>query len=208
MAAFYPLLPGNATQLERLAAQALAEIQRVPVPLRTLCDPDTCPTKLLPYLAWAFSVDRWDSAWPESAKRSAIRASYFIHSRKGTIGALRRVVEPLGYLIEVVEWWQQTPAGVPGTFALKVGVLDTGITDEMYDELSWLIDDAKPLSRHLIGLAISLEVQGRVPVTAAHYDGDTLTVYPYLSEAIEVTGTLGMPGREHTIDTVSVYPWQ
>lgn len=203
-----PLLPGNATLLERLAAQALADIQRVPIPLRQLVDPNTCPATLLPYLAWAFSVDRWDSAWPEAAKRAAIRSAYFIHSRKGTIGALRRVVEPLGYLIEVREWWQLAPAGVPGTFALVVGVLDSGITDEMYAELSWLIDDAKPLTRHLVGLDISLEVQGHVPVSAAHYDGDTLTVYPYIPETIEVIGSVSMPGREHTIDTVSVYPWQ
>ncbi|MGI0433872.1 phage tail protein I [Pseudomonas aeruginosa] len=40
-------------------------------------------------------------AWPESARRGAIRSAFFIHSRKGTIGALRRVVEPLGTLIEV-----------------------------------------------------------------------------------------------------------
>jgi phage protein D len=42
----------------------------------------------------------------------------------------------------VVEWWQLNPTGIPGTFALKVGVLDTGITDQMYQELSALIDDA------------------------------------------------------------------
>ncbi|WP_256671212.1 phage tail protein I [Pseudomonas gelidaquae] len=154
------LLPGNATPLERQAAQALAQIQRVPIPLRQLCNPDTCPLALLPYLAWAFSVDRWDSKWTEAAKRSAIRSSHFIHSRKGTIGALRRVVEPLGYLIEVLEWWQTTPLGVPGTFAIKVGVLETGITEEMYQELTWLIDDARPVTRHLTGLAISLETTG------------------------------------------------
>lgn len=202
------LLPGNATELERLAAQALAQIERVPVPLRTLWNPDTCPLAFLPYLAWAFSVDRWSQAWPESAKRAAIKAAYFIHAHKGTIGALRRVVEPLGYLIEVQEWWQEVPSGTPGTFRLVVGVLDTGITDEMYTELNWLIDDAKPLTRHLVGLAINLETQGRVSIAAGHYDGDILTVYPYLPDEIEVIGTLSLPGREHTIDTMSVYPWQ
>ena len=136
------LLPPNATELERLAAEALAQLQRVPVPLRELWNSDTCPAELLPYLAWAFSVDRWSSAWPERAKRDAIRAAYFIHAHKGTIGALRRVVEPLGYLIEVREWWEEGPLGVPGTFRLLVGVLDTGITEAMYQELTWLIDDA------------------------------------------------------------------
>jgi phage tail P2-like protein len=200
------LLPSNATELERLAAQALAQIERVPVPLRELWNPDTCPVELLPYLAWAFSVDRWSSAWPESAKRAAIKAAFFIHAHKGTIGALRRVVEPLGYLIEVLEWWEKTPTGVPGTFELLVGVLDTGITEEMYLELERLIDDAKPVSRHLTGLAISLESSGSLRHGIALYEGDELTVYPPELRDIEVTGHLGTGGREHSIDTLDVYP--
>lgn len=201
------LLPGNATALERNAAQALAQIERVPVPLRELWNPDTCPVALLPYLAWAFSVDRWSSAWPESAKRAAINAAYFIHAHKGTIGALRRVVEPLGYLIEVQEWWEEVPLGVPGTFRLLVGVLDTGITEDMYSELGFLIDDAKPVSRHLLGLAISLEVRGNSYLGVAAVDGETLTVYPYAPGPIEVSSpALLFGGAEHSIDTMSVYP--
>lgn len=201
------LLPPNASELEQLAAEALAQIERVPVPLRQLWNPDTCPAELLPYLAWAFSVDRWSQAWPVSAKRAAIRAAYFIHAHKGTIGALRRVVEPLGYLIEVHEWWEEVPLGVPGTFRLLIGVLDTGITEEMYQELAWLIDDAKPLTRHLIGLAIGLEVRGTAYIGAAAMDGEILTVYPYAHGPIEVSSSaLLFAGAEHSIDTMSVYP--
>lgn len=199
------LLPGNSTLLERQAAQALAQIQRVPIPLRQLCNPDTCPLEILPYLAWAFSVDRWDSKWTEAAKRSAIRSSHFIHSRKGTIGALRRVVEPLGYLIEVLEWWQTNPLGVPGTFAIKVGVLETGITEEMYLELTWLIDDAKPLTRHMTGLAISLESTGKMFIGACVYEGDELSVYPPTQRDIDVSGVIRIGGREHHIDTMDIY---
>ena len=200
------LLPRNGSQLERLAAEALAQIQRTPIPLRLLWNPMQCPVEFLPYLAWAFSVDRWDSKWTEATKRAAIRASYYIHSRKGTIGALRRVVEPLGYLIEVMEWWQTIPEGVPGTFALKVGVLETGITDEMYQELTFLIDDAKPRGRHLTGLAISLETTGGLYIGAAIYEGDEITVYPPTQRDIEVTGVVGRGGRDHTIDTLDVFP--
>ena len=199
------LLPGNATELERLAAEALAQIELVPVPLRDLWSPDTCPAALLPYLAWAFSVDRWDSNWTEATKRAAIRSSRYIHAHKGTIGALRRVVEPLGYLIEVVEWWQTVPEGVPGTFALKVGVLDTGITEEMYLELTWLIDDAKPLTRPLTGLAISLESTGTVFIGACVYEGDELSVYPPTQRDIDVSGMNRIGGREHHIDTMDIY---
>ncbi|WP_455928907.1 phage tail protein I [Pseudomonas fluorescens] len=200
------LLPGNSTLLERNAAQALAHIQRVPIPLRQLCNPDTCPLPALPYLAWAFSVDRWDSNWSEATKRAAIRSSRYIHAHKGTIGALRRVVEPLGYLIEVMEWWQTVPEGVPATFALKVGVLDTGITEEMYEELSWLIDDAKPLTRHITGLAISLTSGGTLHVGAGVYEGDETNVYPPAQDDIDVVGLIGVSGREHSIDTLDVYP--
>ncbi|MDP9780967.1 phage tail protein I [Pseudomonas fluorescens] len=201
-----PLLPSNSTPLERQAAQALAQIQRVPIPLRTLYNPDLCPLPLLPYLAWAFSVDRWDSKWTEAAKRAAIRSAYYIHSRKGTIGSLRRVVEPLGYLIEIIEWWQTVPVGPRATFKLKVGVLDTGITEEMYQELTWLIDDARPLTRHLTGLAISLETTGSVHIGACITEGDEIDIYPPTQRDIEITGYIHQGGREHQIDTMDIYP--
>jgi phage tail P2-like protein len=197
------LLPSNSTQLERALEATFYE--RTIVPLRTLYNADTCPVHLLPHLAWAWSVDRWDYRWPEATKRAAIKASFYIHAHKGTIGALRRVVEPLGYLIEIVEWFKTVPKGVPGTFALKVGVLDTGITEEMYQELERLIDDAKPVTRHLTGLAISLETQGNLNISVTLYEGDEIDVYPPLMRDIEVTGRFGVVGREHSIDTLDVY---
>ncbi|VVN89396.1 hypothetical protein PS706_01780 [Pseudomonas fluorescens] len=198
------LLPLNSTQLERAIEAALAE--KTEIPLRTLYNPDTCPAHLLPWLAWTWSVDRWDNKWSEAVKRSAIRSAFYVHAYKGTIGALRRVVEPLGYLIEVLEWWQTSPKGIPGTFALKVGVLDTGITEEMYLELERLIDDAKPVSRPLTGLAISLEAQGAIHIGVALYEGDVIDVYPPVQRDIEVTAYIGVVGREHSIDTLDVYP--
>ena len=118
---------------------------------------------------------------------------------------MRRVVEPLGYLIEIIEWFNTVPEGVPGTFALKVGVLDTGITEEMYQELTALIDDAKPVSRHLIGLAISLETTGRMYLSASVSEGDEIDVYPPVPRDIEVSGVIGRGGRETTFDTLDVY---
>lgn len=197
------LLPINSTQLERAIEAATDEV--TDVPLRTLYNPDTCPTHLLHQLAWAWSVDRWDNKWSEAVKRSVIRSAFYVHAHKGTIGALRRVVEPLGYLIEIIEWFNTVPEGTPGTFALKVGVLDSGITEEMYQELERLIDDAKPVSRHLTGLAISLETEGSLNIAVALYEGDEIDVYPPVMRDIEVTGSFGVVGREHSIDTLDVY---
>lgn len=197
------LLPLNSTPLER--AVEAASVEDLQIALRTLYNPDTCPAHLLYQLAWAWSVDRWDEKWSEAVKRSVIRSAFYIHAHKGTIGALRRVVEPFGYLIEVIEWFQTVPEGVPGTFALKVGVSEEGISEETYRELSWLIDDARPVSRHMTGLAISLETVGAVYLGAALYDGDELDIYPPAPSDIEVTGSIGRGGREHTIDYLDIY---
>lgn len=196
------LLPLNRTPLE--AAIEAAGTEDLATMLRQLYTPDTCPAGLLYLLAWAWSVDRWDDRWSEAVKRSVIRSSFYIHAHKGTIGALRRVVEPFGYLIEVTEWWQTVPEGVPGTFALKVGVADEGISEETYQELTWLIDDARPVSRHMTGLAISLETAGAMYLASSVYDGDELDVYPPQSVDLEVTGEIGRGGRDHTIDYLEV----
>ncbi len=80
------------------------------MPLRDLWNPATCPVSFLPYLAWAFSVDRWDEGWTESVKRQVVKDAFYIHQHKGTTSAVRRVVEPFGFLIRIIEWWQ-TGAG-------------------------------------------------------------------------------------------------
>ncbi|UVL57542.1 phage tail protein I [Pseudomonas sp. B21-035] len=197
------LLPLNSTDLEQ--AIEAAGFETTDVPLRTLYNPDTCPAHLLHQLAWAWSVDRWDETWPEAIKRSVIRSAFYVHAHKGTIGALRRVVEPLGYLIEVQEWWQTVPQGVPGTFALQVGVLENGISEQMYLELTRLIDDAKPVSRHLTGLAITLASSGYLRLGISLSEGDEIDIYPPTSHDIEVSGSYGLVGREQQIETLDVY---
>lgn len=170
------LLPVGSSVLEVAAAQACAELARIPVPVRDLWNPAICPITLLPYLAWAFSVDHWDEGWPESVKRNVVTSAFYLHRHKGTLGAVRRVVEPLGYLIKVLEWWQSNDP--PGTFRLDIGVLETGITEAMYQEMERMIADAKPVSRHLIGLNIVQDVNGQIYTGVGTFDGDTLTVYP------------------------------
>ncbi len=131
---------------------------------------------LLPYLAWAFSVDRWDRNWPEETKRQVIRDAWLTHRHKGTISALRRAIEPLGYLIRVSEWWEF--GGEPGTFTVEVGTLDSGVTEEMYLEMERLIADARPVSRHMTGLNIIQEIPGDIFAAAATHDGEVITIYP------------------------------
>ncbi len=199
------LLPPNSSPLDRrlsitcsaaedLSTEVIVDAVRVP----------TAREDFLPYLAWEASVDRWSDDWSDATKRKVIEDSFFVHKHKGTIGSLRRVVEPFGFLLRVVEWYELEPPAKRGTFKLDIGVSEKGISDEVYAELVRLIDETKPVSRHLTGLAITILAQAESYMGCAAYLGDELTVYPPTTEDITVT-TLGTPvGGIHLIDIITV----
>ncbi|MEW5221669.1 phage tail protein I [Klebsiella michiganensis] len=170
------LLPPGSSALERRLAQACSGINDLSVPLRDLWNPDSCPVKFLPYLAWAFSVDSWDENWSEEEKRSVIGEAFWLHQRKGTVAAIRRVIEKIGYSMSITEWWEV--ADPAGTFRLEVDVNDIGITTRMLDELTRLIDDAKPVSRHMAQMNISVKVSGDIYIGAALCCGEIISIYP------------------------------
>ncbi|MDW7736295.1 phage tail protein I [Serratia marcescens] len=170
------LLPPGSSQLERRAAEACAGISDLSVPLRDLWNPARCPVKFLPYLAWAFSVDRWDEKWTAAEKRKAVTDAFYIHRRKGTVAAIRRVIEAMGFSMSIAEWWEV--ADPRGTFRLTIDVNDVGITDEIVRELERLIGDARPVSRHIAGLNIKTVTRGKIYSAVASYCGEILTVYP------------------------------
>ncbi|MFO2427806.1 phage tail protein I [Pseudomonas aeruginosa] len=171
------LLPPNRSSLERSLGDVLPA--ELPVPLRELNDPARCEAALLPYLAWTRSVDRWGPDWSGEAKRNAVATSFVLHQRKGTLTALRQVVEPIGALSEVTEWWQRSPLGVPGTFEITVDVSDRGIDEGTVLELERLLDDVRPVSRHLTRLDLRITPVIRSRHGLAVTDGDTLEIFPW-----------------------------
>ncbi|CAH3362592.1 TPA: phage tail protein I [Klebsiella pneumoniae] len=170
------LLPPGSSALERKLAQACSGISDLNVPLRDLWNPWKCPVKFLPYLAWAFSVDRWEESWSEEEKRREVSEAFWSHQRKGTAAAIRRVVERLGYSMSIEEWWQV--ADPAGTFRMDIDLNDVGITETMVRELERLIGDAKPASRHIAQLTLAARTQGAAFTGAAVFDGDEVSVYP------------------------------
>lgn len=91
------LLPPNSTPLERAVDRSMAARHAaLPALVPSLWNADTCPAALLPYLAWAVSVDEWDEGWSVDKKRAAIREAPEIHRRKGTPSAIRRALTALG----------------------------------------------------------------------------------------------------------------
>ncbi|MGQ5746345.1 phage tail protein I [Serratia marcescens] len=170
------LLPPSAGAWMRHTETATARLSAITVALRTLWTPTACPVELLPYLAWALSVDRWDKNWPAVRKVAAIQKSYWLHRRKGTRGAVRRVAEEMGFSATFAEWFDFN--GSPGTFRLEVDINEIGLTEKTLSELNRLINDAKPVSRHLAELNIAIKVKGDIHIGAMIYTGEIINVYP------------------------------
>lgn len=146
------LLPPNSTKLERAIESALADrIDGIDLPIDRLWRAESCPAYLLPWLAWAMSVDVWDDAWSEATKRKVVAASFDVHRRKGTVGAVRRSLEALGIEIAVSEWFEYD--GAPHTFRLDASgesLIANGlpVSAKLAEIVSLQIDHVKPARAH------------------------------------------------------------
>jgi hypothetical protein len=79
------ILAPNATEYERTLASQVDRLLDLNIPLRLLWNPWECPEHLLPYLAWALSIDLWDSSWPVTKRRSVVANAVKHHRMKGTL---------------------------------------------------------------------------------------------------------------------------
>ena len=157
------LLPINASAQERGLEAASARLADVPVPLRSLWDPARCPVALLPWLAWALSVDTWSPDWPEPVKRARIARAIEIQRKKGTLAGIRAVVAVFGGAVSITEWWQKTPRGTPHTFEinLQLGQIDGApAAAELIEDVITEIRRAKPARSHFEFL-LGIEAEAR-----------------------------------------------
>lgn len=145
------LLPRNSTAGERAIEAAAARVGDVPTPLRDLWNPNTCPAELLPWLAWALSIDAWKSYWPEHVKRARIRTAIEIQRRKGTAQSVRQVVTAFGGAVQLREWWQLDPPGPPHTFEMVLTLSGEGgdiATAQYVDDVIAEVSRTKPVRSH------------------------------------------------------------
>lgn len=128
------LLPPNASPQERAIEQSAERLGAVDVPVGKLWDPKSCPVSLLPWLAWALSVDTWDAAWSEPVKRQVIADSLAVHARKGTPWAVVRAMTAAGApSLELSEWFDNGRA--PFTFQVCVSTSDQPLQPALADRL-------------------------------------------------------------------------
>ena len=59
----------------------------------------------------------------EALERKVVKDAFEVHKRKGTVGALRRVVEPFADILDITEWHELEPMGEPGTFTMSLALI-------------------------------------------------------------------------------------
>lgn len=190
------LLPANATAAERALSDAVARLADVPVPLRDLWDPETCPVGLLPWLAWAFSVDEWDPNWTESQQRAAVKASYSVHRYKGTIGSVKDALNALGLGVQVQEWFNQIPAGAPYTYKLLLEVNQYGVSLSQLNKVLDVVENAKNLRSHMTSLDLTVATDASVHCAAVTVSGHEIA-FSLPAGALLLDGSWILNGTEN-----------
>ena len=135
------LLPKNANQFERDLEDTTARIDEVPITIRDSWNAEDCPVELLPWLAWAFSLDSWQGYWTEDVKRQRIRDAIAIQQKKGTKKSILDVIEAYGAEAQLTESFDPVVSGqvlAPRQFAVdlninSVGVQNSSFTADLFD---------------------------------------------------------------------------
>ncbi len=172
------LLPESASPLERELAGLSETLDALdPAIIETLWDAWRCPAELLPWLAWALSVDVWDDAWSIPTKRQAIADSPDYHRIKGTVQAVTAALALAERPWSLTEWFQQFPEGRRGTARIFV---ETTIGDvhRIMKAIRPLVMAAKPKAR-AIDFGAGELLEGGPVVAAGILIEELVTVAPY-----------------------------
>ena len=201
------LLPKNSTPLEMAAAETI-NLSAIEVPIREVWSPDSCRAEMLPWLAWALSVDEWDVTWTEQQKRGAIKTSCRVHQYKGTNGAVKSALESIGFSVSVKEWFAQVPLGSPHTFKLLIAVDQVGYDIGGLKKLERVVVSSKNLRSHIDSIDITAKSTTNLIVAAAAAAGHELVInysgvtYPNGAMALDLMTDAAVSGEESTVAAI------
>ena len=200
------ILPPNVSDLERDLELALARIEQVEIPISTLWNPWECSLAVLPFLAWALSVDSWRSDWPETVKRRVVANSLSVHRIKGTRKAVEIAIDTLGLDYQVKEWFEEYPEAQPGTFKIDIYINDDAYLHTSDKELEQVIHSAKNVRSHLRRINLNLSTKDQSFIGCQHLSGETTEIRPWELGEIKVTNTCLFDPSIHDTDIITIYP--
>ena len=161
-------------------ADAAARISAVPPNVRDVWNPNACPEALLPWLAWAFSVDAWDPRWTDEQKRKTIRRAIEVQRIKGTIGAVRRALGAIDIQSRLLEWHRQETPGDPFTYQLFVDASSNAATVDQILEVIAIVDAVKSLRSHLEFIEVSVASRTGPVMAAIASIGSEIAITNYV----------------------------
>lgn len=198
------LLPPNATAEEKAIASALSRLSDVPVPIRELWNPDSCSADLLPWLAWALSVDVWNAEWPEAKKRQVIKAAIVVHRHKGTPYAVEEAFRAINIRATVKDWFEY--GGDPYKFKLAVDVLDEGLDEATYAMIEEVVGKTKNVRSHLDTIEVFLASKCSPVGAGAILSGEKTTLYPWTPDETDTHGPVYLGASIHIHEVTTLYP--
>ena len=152
------LLPINASQLLKDLENSSLKAISLEALNRYVTNPDLAPDNILPWLAWAVSVDDWSDNLSLAVKKNVIKASINVHKKKGTIGALRSALEAFNYENIIVEEWFDYD-GDPHFFRVFFDVTEPGFDVGILPQVQKVIDNTKNVRSHLESLRAFLSAE-------------------------------------------------
>lgn len=159
------LLPPNRTPLE-LALAGASPLDLDTDGLRHLWTAMLCLAPLLPWLSWTLSVEAWQDARSDDAKRALILNSIEIYRHKGTPWAIRLLIRSLGFgEVDIIERiggrthdgtfrrnGVYPHASLASSWATYMVALQRPITNAQAERLRKLLPSVAPARCHLVAL--------------------------------------------------------
>ncbi|MBU6141285.1 MAG: phage tail protein I [Proteobacteria bacterium] len=173
------LLPPNASILLRDLEEIFGKSFDLPVLNRFVVNPNLAPAHILPWLAWALSVDDWSDSWPEQIRRNVIKASVEVHKKKGTIGALKKALQAFNYTnIKVEEWFEY--GADPYFFRVFFDVREPGFDVNILPQVQKVIENTKNARSHLESLRAYLSAEMGLVSIGSIVISKEVTPIPYI----------------------------
>ena len=195
------LLPPNATLLELATEASMAIAFDHDIDIDLLWSAEKCPIELLPYLAWALSVDTWNADWPEHVKRQVVASSVYVHRFKGTPAGIKAALNALDLGVTISEWFEH--GGEPFTFSADVTVTTRGLTDREFQDIIDVIATTKNARSHLSQLRIYLTTRADTFLASAAVMGERIDIQPWVATVPVSVPAYQIAAAVHLAETIT-----
>lgn len=191
--------------LANIAAERFAQLDLTALMVYLI---DQVDASALPALAEQFHVqglEGWLFTTDEREKRELIKQAIELHKYKGTIWAVRRVLEILSLPGTISEWFEY--GGRAYFFKVDIALVDKGTDENLFNDLVELIHEYKNTRSKLEALIVWIINQSAIPVIGcALYGGELTTVLPFQIREVQHNTSIYYGTGQWSLEITSIYP--